>query len=107
MSPHTIFNQVIYQLQERHKFLAKGSLLSSPAIEYKGRAFAFCHRDTMIIKYCDIEQLTGKGIRATQEYRPFTNRMSFSQWREVPYYYRDDWTLLAEMALGAMQDEIG
>ena len=107
MSPHTIFNQVISQLLERHKHLAIGKMLSSPAIEYKGRAFAFCYRDTMIIKYGDTDQLMSCGIRATQEYRPFSNRMTFSQWREVPYYYRDDWTLVAEMALGALQDEIG
>lgn len=107
MSSHTIFNQVISHLQERHKHLAIGKMLSSPAIEYKGRAFAFCCRDNMIIKYGDTEQLMVLGIRATQEYKPFSNMMSFSQWREVPYYYRDDWMSLAEMALTALQDEIG
>lgn len=107
MSPLSIFYLVLSHLESRHTDLARGKMLSSPAIEYKGRAFAFCHRDTMIIKYRDADELVNKGIRATQEYRPFQNMMSFSEWREVPFYYQDDWPELAEMALGALKDEIG
>ena len=106
MSPLSIFYSVISQLEDRYPHLGRGQMLSAPAIEYKGRAFAFCHRDNMIIKYGDTEVLVNKGIRATSEYRPFTNRVSFSEWREVPFYYQDDWTELAEMALGALKDEI-
>lgn len=106
MSPLSIFYTVISQLESRYPHLARGKMLSAPALEYKGRAFAFCHRDNMIIKYRDTEMLNSKGIRATQEYRPFRNQVSFSEWREVPFYYQADWTELAEMALGALKDEI-
>ena len=106
MFPLAIFNLVIDNLEQRYSHLARGQILSSPAIEYKGRAFAFCQKDNMIIKYHDREVLINIGIRATQDYRPFTNRVSFSQWCEVPFYYHADWTSLAEMALDALKDEI-
>ena len=106
MSPLSIFYHVVSHLESRYTDLARGKMLSAPAIEYKGRAFAFCHRDTMIIKYRDAVELENKGIRATQEYKPFKNMVSFSEWREVPFYYQDDWPELAEMALGALKAEI-
>jgi len=106
MFPLAIFNHVIDQLEQRYSHLARGQMLSSPAIEYKGRAFAFCHKDNMIIKYDDRQVLVNIGIRATQDYRPFTNRVSLSRWCEVPFYYHADWTELAEMALDALKEEI-
>ena len=106
MFPLAIFNLVIDDLEQRYSHLARGQMLSSPAIEYKGRAFAFCQKDNMIIKYHDRQVLVNIGIRATQDYRPFTNRMSLSRWCEVPFYYHADWTELAEMALDAMKEEI-
>ena len=106
MFPLATFNRVIHQLEQRYSHLARGQMLSSPAIEYKGRAFAFCQQDKMIIKYLDREVLIGIGIRATQDYRPFTKQVSLSQWCEVPFYYHADWTELAEMALDALKLEI-
>ena len=107
MSALAIFYSVIAKLEGRYPHLGRGQMLSAPAIEYKGRAFAFCQRDTMIIKYCDTTELDNKGIRATSEYRPFTNCVKMAEWREVPIYYQADWTELAELALGAMKKELG
>lgn len=81
-------------------------MLSGPAIEYKGRAFAFCQKDNMIIKFADSERLEFHGIRGTQQFRPFTNNATLAQWREVPFYYQEDWSALAEMALDALRAEI-
>ena len=53
MFPLATFNRVIHQLEQRYSHLARGQMLSSPAIEYKGRAFAFCQQDKMIIKYLE------------------------------------------------------
>ena len=106
MFPLAIFNHVIDELERRYTHLGRGQMLSSPAIEYKGRAFAFCQKDNMIIKYNDRQLLVNIGIRGTQDYRPFTNRVTLSQWCEVPFYYHADWTELAEMALDALKNEI-
>ena len=106
MSPLALFNRIIHSLEERYSHLNRSSMLSGPAIEYKGRAFAFCQKDFMVIKFNDAERLEFQGIRGTQQFRPFTSNASFSQWREVPFYYQDDWSALAEMALAALREEI-
>lgn len=106
MSPLAFFLQLIHNLEKQYSHLACTRMLSSPAIEYKGRVFAFCQRDRLVIKLDNSEQLAGIGIRATTEYQPFTNRMTFSHWREVPFYYHADWQEIAEMALSAMMAEV-
>ena len=106
MSPLAFFLQLIHNLEQDHTHLARTRMLSSPAIEYKGRVFAFCQRDQLVIKLEDYEQLAGIGIRATSEYKPFSNRLLFRQWREVPFYYREDWREIAEMALSAVKAEV-
>ena len=106
MSPLAFFLQLIHNLEQTHSHLACTRMLSSPAIEYKGRVFAFCQNGQMIIKFGDSERLAGIGIRATSQYQPFSNRVSFAQWREVPYYYHEDWHTIAEMALHAVKAEV-
>jgi len=107
MSPLALFFSILHNLEKRHMHLACGSVLSSPALEYKGRAFAVCCKDGMLVKLHDPEVFSNRGIRATQEYRPFTNGLVLKSWRQIPYYYHSDWAELAEMALVALRDEIG
>ena len=106
MSPLAFFSHLIKDLESNYSHLARGNMLSSPAIEYKGRVFAFCSSGNMVIKCKNPEILAEKGFRATSEYRPFKNRMILSDWREVPFYYHEDWRTLAEMALDDIRDEI-
>ena len=106
MSPLAMFHCIVQYLEQRHSHLNRSYMLAGPAIEYKGRVFAFYSRDNMVIKFNDAEVLEFKGIRATQQFRPFSNKAVLSQWREVPFYYRDDWSSLAELALDALRAEI-
>lgn len=107
MSPLALFFSIMHNLEKRHTHLAFGSMLSAPALEYKGRAFAVCCRDQMLVKIHDPEVFNDLGIRATSEYRPFNNGVVLKSWRQVPYYYHSDWADLAELALVALREEIG
>lgn len=107
MSPLALFFSIMHNLEKRHTHLARGSMLSSPAIEYKGRAFAICCHDRMIVKIHDPEVFSGRGIHATPDYHPFNSGIVLKSWREVPYYYHSDWADLAELALDALREEIG
>jgi hypothetical protein len=105
MSPLGLFHMIIQNLEQRYAHLERGHVLSAPAIEYKGRAFAFCQRGNMVVKLEDTEQFARQGVPGAQELRPF-NRNAGSQWREVPYYFHADWPALCEMALDAMRQQI-
>ena len=107
MSPLALFFSIMHSLEKRHTHLAFGSMLSAPALEYKGRAFAVCCQDKMLVKIHDPEVFSNMGIRAASEYRPFNNGIVLKSWRQIPYYYHSDWPDLAELALVALRDEIG
>ena len=107
MSPLALFFSIMQSLEKRHTHVAVGSLLSAPAIEYKGRAFAVCCQDRMLVKLCDPEVFSDRGIHAAQEYRPFNKGIVLNSWRQVHYYYHSDWADLAELALESMREELG
>ena len=106
MSPLALFFNILHNLERQHTHLGQGSMLSAPAMEYKGRAFAVCHKDKMLIKLEDPAIYSSRGIRAVSEYRPFNTGMPLMTWRQVPYYYHSDWADLAELALSAIRQEI-
>jgi len=106
MSPLTLFFSILHNLEQKHTHLAQGSLLSAPAIEYKGRAFAVCCHDRMLVKLHDPDVFQDRGIRAVSEYRPFNTGIVLGAWRQVPYYYHSDWADLVELALASIREEI-
>lgn len=107
MSPLALFLSIMHNLEKRHTHLAYGSMLSAPALEYKGRAFAVCCHDRMIVKLHDPEVFSDRGIHAATEYHPFNNGVVLKSWRQVHFYYQSDWPDLAELALDALREEIG
>jgi hypothetical protein len=106
MSPLTLFFKILHNLEQKHTHLAQGSLLSAPAIEYKGRAFAVCCNDQVLVKLHDPDVFNDRGIRAVSEYRPFNTGIVLGAWRQVPFYYHSDWAELIELALASIRDEI-
>lgn len=107
MSPLALFFHILHNMEKRHAHLAFGSMLSAPAIEYKGRAFAVCCQDRMLIKLPNPEAFSDRGIHAAPEYKPFNNGIVLNTWRQVHFYYHSDWADLAELALDALREEIG
>lgn len=109
MSPLAFFLGIATYLEDNFKHIKRGSMLSSPALEYKGRAFAFCEDDRMILKLRDgrNDVLSERNIRGCQRYAPFGDRLISDQWIQVPFYYHLDWKDLAELALVELQHEYG
>ena len=69
MSPLTLFFSILHNLEQKHTHLAQGSLLSAPAIEYKGRAFAVCCQDRMLVKLHDPDVFLERNVPAFDKVR--------------------------------------
>jgi hypothetical protein len=106
MSPLAVFLSIVSQFEQSHNFIARGSMLAAPALEYKGRAFAFCKHGNIILKLEHGAGVHALGIRGSARYNPF-NIAQTNSWIQVPYYYHQDWKELVEMAYYKMQEEIG
>lgn len=78
--------------------VSEGKMMSSPAIHYNKKVFAFLSKtNKMVFKLgknaplvADIELV---------EFNPFKNKGPLTGWYEVDYAYHSSWEELAELAL--------
>jgi len=106
MTALAFFMNLCARMESLHPHLRKSTLLSSPSIEYKGRAFAMMHDDRIVLKL-DGQELPESGILGWQYYQPLGRPVYLQKWVEVPYYYHHDWPDLAEKALYGLKDSLG
>ena len=106
MTALTFFMNLCARMESTHPHLRKSTLLSSPSIEYKGRAFAMIHEDRIVLKL-DGHQLPESRLIGWQYYKPYGRPVFLQRWVEVPYYFHHDWQELAEKALHGLKDSLG
>jgi len=83
----------------KHLEVTEGKMMSSPAIHYKNKVFAFFSRKhKMVFKL-------GKGYPLEEqdfglsEFNPFKTKKPLAGWYEVDFEYHEKWEKLAHKAL--------
>ena len=105
MNAETLFNTIASQFIEKHDTVAMGKMMSSPAITYKGKVFAFYHKDMMTFKLGEAFEPESLGITEYQHLAPFKKKPPMRAWFSIPYSQHDDWQALAEQALNFIQTQ--
>ncbi len=106
MTAIAFFLSLFARMESAHPHLRRSTLLSSPSMEYKGRAFAMIHDDRIVLKLED-QDLPETSAVGWQYYKPYGRPMYLQKWVEVPYYYSHDWPELVEKALLDMKSTLG
>ena len=106
MTALSFFMNLCARMESHHPHLRKSTLLSSPSMEYKGRAFAMMYDDRIVLKI-DSQALPDHGTVGWQYYKPYGQPVYLQKWVEVPFYYHTDWHDLAEQALVGLKDDLG
>ena len=94
------------QMENLHPHLRKSTLLSSPSMEYKGRAFAMIHEDRIVLKL-DGQELDEAGKLGWQYFKHSSRPVYLQKWVEVPFYFHHAWPQLAELALDDLKGSLG
>ncbi|TAI47515.1 hypothetical protein [Flagellimonas allohymeniacidonis] len=88
-----------------HPEVTQGKMMSSPAIHYKNKVFAFLSRkNNMVFKL-------GKGFDLNSikvelgEFSPFKTKKPLSGWYELGFEHRENWMPLTELALNHIKSE--
>ena len=97
ISSRALFLSIATRFEKEFNDINQGYLLSSPSIEYRGKAFALLKNDALIIRLAQGQTPENFGVRAYRPYRPFKSTMQ--TWFEIPSYYQSDWELLGKAAL--------
>ncbi|MGD1847988.1 MAG: hypothetical protein ACFB10_21555 [Salibacteraceae bacterium] len=99
------FLEIRTEFCEKVPLVAPGKMMSSEAITYEGKVFAFFSRKQKMVfklgKQFDPETQDFE-IRV---FNPFTKRAPLYGWFEVPYTHQDQWEPLAEKALQTLTTE--
>ena len=106
MNALSFFLNLCARMESHHPHLRKSTLLSSPSMEYKGRAFAMIHDDRIVLKL-DGQDLGTTGQLGWQYYKPYGRPLYLQNWVEVPFYFHHDWPQLAEQALDDLKGSLG
>ena len=106
MTALAFFMNLYARMESHHPYLTKSTLLSSPSIEYKGRAFAMMHEDRIVLKL-DGHELPESRVIGWQYYKPYGRPIYLQHWVEVPFYFHHDWQDLAEKALHGLKNSLG
>ncbi|MGX1928105.1 hypothetical protein [Flagellimonas sp. 2504JD4-2] len=93
------FMEIREQFCLKYPEVTEGKMMSSPAIHYKSKVFAFFSRKhKMVFKLGKEYPLDELGVEVS-EFNPFKNKKPLSGWYEVHYDFHDKWEMLTSTAL--------
>jgi len=99
---HVMFEHIAEEFARNHEYVAPGKMMSSPALTYKKKVFAFYYQRQMVFRLGrDFDPVTGN-VHSYRLLSPFKNKPPMRDWFEIPFSKKDKWEKLAHQALDLM-----
>lgn len=100
------FNEIRDRFCLKDSLIQHGKMMSSEAITYKGKVFAFFSRkERMVFKLGKDFDPDTFGIEINT-FNPFKKRAPLYGWFEVPYTEEEQWLPLSQKALDTLKNEL-
>ncbi len=93
------FNEVRAKCMSKENSIKSGKMMSSEAITYNGKVFAFFSRKKKMVFKLGKDFEPNSVDDEIQVFNPFTKRGPLNGWYEVPFTKKDLWIMLTEKAL--------
>lgn len=84
---------------KKHQGVSEGKMMSSPAIHYQAKVFAFFSRKNKMVFKLGKTFLVDEFDFKIEEFNPFKNKGPLAGWYEVGYKHHDKWEGLTHLAL--------
>ncbi|MDR8393896.1 hypothetical protein NC796_22270 [Aliifodinibius sp. S!AR15-10] len=100
------FKQLCDRLCIEHPGIMRGKMMSSEAISYNGKVFAFIFpQQKMVLKLgTDFNQQNAN--LNINVFNPFKNKGTLNGWFEIDFSNKDEWEVLAKKAFETVRSEI-
>jgi TfoX/Sxy family transcriptional regulator of competence genes len=102
-----IFQTVLETLSKEYDEVTSGKMMSRDGIKYKGKVFAFFHKNQMVFKLGREFEPEAEGIRNYSVLSPFKTKAPLYDWLEIPSDSQIQWESLARKALERMIGQLG
>ena len=101
-----LFNEIRERFCLANSGITVGKMMSSEAICYKGKVFAFFSRKKkMVFKLGKDFDQNAFGVEILV-FNPFKNRAPLNGWFEVDFAQKEQWQPLARKALNRLKNEL-
>jgi hypothetical protein len=102
---YMIFLRIVDEMVNEYHSLNLGKMMSSPALRYKSRVFAFYHKNEMIFKLGrEFDPETFK-LKEYSILNPFKNKAPMYDWFQVSFVENKKWKKLAVYALNKIMKD--
>lgn len=93
------FKEIRNSLCAAHSKVTEGKMMSSPALHYNNKVFAFFSRNKKMVFKLGKEFSQNKVGFELREFSPFKTKKPLPGWFEVDYEHHQDWKPLSQKAL--------
>jgi len=100
------FNEIRQLFINRHQGVSPGKMMSSAAVTYNDKVFAFFSRKKKMVFKLGKDFDPIREDYDIQVFNPFKKRPPLYGWFEVTYDHKDRWANLAEQALEKLKAEL-
>lgn len=97
-----IYDQLVEEYTQKEG-VTIGKMMSAPALQYRGKVFAFFHKGAMTFKLGKQFDPEAFGLREWSYLSPFKNKPPMRGWLVVQAQEKDQWPYLTELALAFVQ----
>lgn len=89
-----------------HKDVTEGVMMHAPAISYKGKVFAFYHKERMVFKLGKDFEPDSSGLKTVAPFNPFKNKGPLAGWFEIGDLESSLWQEYLDRSLLVMQRQL-
>ena len=93
------FDEIRQKLCLQFAEVTEGKMMSSPAIHFNGKVFAFLSKKNKMVFKLGKNTTAPSGVELL-EFNPFKNKGPLTGWYEVDYSHCTSWEELTRLALG-------
>lgn len=99
MTEAALYFEYLVDQYTKQAGVARGKMMSSPALKAKGKVFAFFHNERMTFKLGKDFDPDVYGLVDWKYLSPFKNKPPMKGWISVPFTQKKEWSKLTNQAL--------
>jgi hypothetical protein len=103
---YILFLKIGEEMAAEYSSVSFGTMMSSPALRYKNRVFAFNHNSEMIFRLGREFSPEIFKLKKCSILNPFKNKAPMYAWFQVPFVENKKWKKLTEYALKKLMAEL-
>lgn len=98
------YDQIAEKMVQKYEDVHHGKMMSSPALVYNNKVFAFYYGDSMVFKLGKDYDIRQHGEIEYELLNPFKNKAPMLAWFVISYDAVVHWDVLAEAAYKIMKE---